>query len=309
MTKFPRTAYTPPNILADGSTGELVTMTLDGHLQHGLSFRPAAGTGYPYVQYNRGGTTGSDVSLTDAHAIGNANSVTGLPPAGEIPTGLSGMATWDDNLIGGPSGYSVFCPAFRGVDANVWANKPVSGGVDEFGGADVQDVVQAWGARHEFAEARSDRTCMFGISSGAMRTLLAMQQGVEPTCCVLRAPMIGIRDWGSARLGHAAIPNFGGTAESSFAQLDNRDRASLLARSPLHHTELLPVIPYLLIIGAKDLLIPRIWVTRFQELMRKRGASVDIAIIPEADHAMTAAAHADAAARAARYFMAEHLAA
>jgi len=114
--------------------------------------------------------------------------------------------------------------------------------------------------------------------------LLAMSNGLPPDCAIIRAPLIGLSDWEPNRNGHAAIPNFEGDGDTPQGQLTVGDRQRLKSRSPLYMTDLLPVIPYLVVYGEDDATVPRSWVNEFVRRMKARGADVQLCIIPGGDH-------------------------
>jgi dipeptidyl aminopeptidase/acylaminoacyl peptidase len=82
------------------------------------------------------------------------------------------------------AGYTVYASNYRGVDGGT--------GEDEFGGAEVQDIVEL------AAIARNDtlwdqrNLYMFGWSRGGMMTLLAQKHGVEANAIALGAPLVDL---------------------------------------------------------------------------------------------------------------------
>ena len=311
MATFTLSAYSPAaGTVATNVTGTQIAATIDGIAQQGLAFYPTAvpSTPYPTIVYVGGGTPGN-IDLTDAHVKGNLVGTTGVPPAGDIATGLSGMALWDDSATGGPAGYVVVCPALRESAAGIWTGKSVALGTDNFGGDDdLEDVAQMVNAQMDIARASSEKVALIGSSSGAMRVALTLaKKGKTPTCCILRAPLIEISDWKDVQHGRLSIPGFSNPNQDDPNKITHPDRILLRERSPNLMTDELPIIPYLLVRGDQDTTIPAIWVQRFADRMRARGASVEVVTVPGGGHALTGANDAQVAATAMRRFLAEHL--
>jgi len=316
MAVFNLTASTPTfvaddnienAIVAAGSSSFEYTANIGGQSTTGVVLQPSGAGEVPFGIFCRGGTQGASSQLTDAKILGDSNA-SGASTFG-THIGLSGLGV----------DYCMIAPDFR-EGAGVRTGSPVADGTDNFGvkGEDIDDILGAWAARYELAKADDTKTFAYGSSAGCMRLLMAMEEGLRPDCCILRAPFINIYDWEPNRNGHAAIPDFEGDGDTAWDDLELEDRRRLLTRSPLQRYKDLPVIPYLLIIGEDDATVPRSWVTDFRTKMESRDAEVQVVIVPGGTHAMAAQAdgtstvaeksRAVMAAKAVQDFLAEKLA-
>jgi len=271
------------SIVAAGSESKHVEFNSGGLAQWGVVLQPSGAGEVPFGIFCRGGKAGTDSQLTDEKILGDATAAGASTFGTHI--GLSGLGV----------NYCMIAPDYRegeGLRNGASASEgTVAGGDgDNFGvmDEDVEDILQAWSARYELPKADDTKTFAYGASSGCMRLLMAMTKGLRPDCCILRAPLIGLYDWEPNRNGHAAIPDFEGDGDSSWGELSYADRARLKARSPLHMTDKLPVIPYLLIYGENDTTVPRAWIDSFRDKMEARGAEVQVVIVPGGTHSLTA---------------------
>ncbi len=81
-------------------------------------------------------------------------------------------------------GYIILASQYRGTDGGE--------GADEFGGAEVQDIVELYNLRHQLKHWDGKNIYMFGWSRGGMSTLLALKNGVEVNAIALGAPLIDL---------------------------------------------------------------------------------------------------------------------
>ena len=117
-----------------------ITYMSDGLKIKGYMALPKAAGTYPCIIYNRGGS-----------------SKFGVPTAGRAAVRLTPLAAW---------GYVVVASNYRGSGG--------SEGVDEFGGADINDILNLIPLFESLPEADASRLGMVGVSRGGMMTCLAL---------------------------------------------------------------------------------------------------------------------------------------
>ena len=315
MSILATSTYTPlSGSLHAGVTGQEWTGDLDNVTQYGLLFTPTAAGTYPYILYSRGGTDGANSSLSDAKIQGNAGSIT----AGHIPFGVCAPAAWDDSSLtpAGPAGYVVNCPDLR-EGGGPWNGGTAGSGVDELGGGDLKDTLQAWAAGAEMtAKANMSKTCMWGDSRGAINMLGAMAKyGLQPDVCVLRSPLLNIYDWDAmSQTAKASVLapldelGFTGADTDTRADLDDTSLRMLKERSPnLFLDELPTTTKYCVVWGEDDTTIPREWVLAFVTGMRARGAEVSYFEIPQFGHSIANSDGTNLAYLHIRRYLVKHL--
>jgi hypothetical protein len=294
MAIFNLTALTPTpvtvggvnpagSIVAAGSEAKHLQYSSGGLAHWGVVLQPSGAGAVPFGIFCRGGKQGTDSQLTDAKILGDSNS-SGVATFG-THTGLSGLGV----------DYCVVAPDYRegeGLRNGASASEGTVGGGDgdNFGvkGEDIDDILTAWSARYELTKADDTKTFAYGSSAGCMRLLMAMEEGLRPDVCILRAPLMNIADWEPNRNGHLAIPDFEGDGDTAWEDLTRADKVRLTDRSPMQRMDKLPVIPYLLIYGEDDTTVPRGWIHTFRDHMEARGAEVQVVIVPGGTHSLTA---------------------
>jgi dipeptidyl aminopeptidase/acylaminoacyl peptidase len=275
---------------------------INGLSQYGVLADPSAAVTVPGGVYVRGGTTGANASLTDSHV-----------------ESLGEMAAWDDSSSpkNGPPGYAVIAPAIRGSDPS-YTGKGVSAGTDEFGGDDVDDVIQAQSLLLESGataspsqpKVRSDQLFGLGASAGAMRLLHALRRGMLMHACVLRSPFLKVLDWdavdGTNQANISAmISGFTSGPPADVSGLDFDDFAALEARSPaVWDPRELPDIPYLIVHGDQDTTSLMKWSEEFADRMKDAGRTVHLRSVPQGDHQWTNADADSIATNTIRAFLA-----
>lgn len=230
--------------------------TFDSKAQGGFAAVPAASGVYPYVQFFRGGLTGSETSLGDTLA-GTLESVA----VSDTTTGGGGRAT------GGSSARFVLAMDLPGSDPTT-ASNPRTGAydgsalttADEFGGGELASVHECFGSRTEFGKVDGGLSAFWGASRGGMEALKYMRDYKQtPKCVVLWNPFVGVRDWdnvaGATQTDIAAmIPGFrdGTETPGTEAELNDAEKELLRERSPMLWARELPDIPYLVLSGTSD---------------------------------------------------------
>jgi len=167
---------------------EAVTYMSGGLRVQGYVARPRTGSGLPCVIYNRGGNR-SFGALDDSLAV----------------LALGPLAR---------SGYIVAASQYRGAVG--------SEGRDEFGGADVDDVLNLIPLLESLPQADASRIGMVGWSRGGMMTYLALTRTNRIAAAVVGA---GAADLSAsaerrpelARMFHDVIPNYAAEAAAQLA--------------------------------------------------------------------------------------------
>ncbi len=291
-------AYTPASgSLHTGVTGRTWTGSIDNITQYGLAFyKTSGGPSGPIITYIRGGGAGS--SYTDAKITGNSAAV------GICQVGYSAPPTWDE--------YTVVCPDLR-EGGGSWNGGTASSGTDEFGGADVEDVIQIYSAALELYDTGDSQRVIWGDSRGGMMAGLAMARGLTPDVCILRSPLLDVADYDAFDDATRAtiiadIPGFAGANTDTWSELSSRDQELLKARSVNSKLDQLPTTTkYLVVWGEDDTTIPRNQCETFVAGMRKRGAEVEFQVIREFAHAIGANTGTELAFLACKNFLAKHL--
>lgn len=199
----------------DKTTVREITYLSDGLKIKGFIAAPKNGKNLPVIIYNRGGN----------REFGQLNEF-------ELYF-MAKFADW---------GYVVVGSQYRGCCG--------SEGKDEFGGADIDDILNLFPALKEISEADADRVGMWGWSRGGMMTFLALAKGVKIRAAVIGAPATNKFSTLKRRDG-------AGFEKEVFAELipdywKNKD-AELKKRSPIFWTEKIPAnIPILLMQGSSD---------------------------------------------------------
>lgn len=137
-------------------------------------------------------------------------------------------------------GYVLFASNYRGA--------PGSEGKDEFGGADVADVLSAIAVFDQLAFADRDRIGMWGHSRGGMMTYLALTRTDRVRAAVIGAGVADLERWIAQRpeidsdVAAQLVPNW--TAQRADA---------IAARSAVRFLDRLPhSVPILLVHGTAD---------------------------------------------------------
>lgn len=168
----------------------------------------------PCVLWNRGGNRDFG-AITDEFFLRRAERITG----------------W---------GYVLFASNYRGA--------PGSEGKDEFGGADVADVINAIAVFDQLAFADRDRIGMWGHSRGGMMTYLALTKTERIRAAVVGAGVADLERWIAQR------PEIeSGVAAQIVPDWAARRAAAIAARSAVRFLDRLPTnVPILLVHGTAD---------------------------------------------------------
>lgn len=144
------------------------------------------------------------------------------------------------------AGHVVIASQYGG--AQVWPeNKKVGIGVDEFGGAELQDVLALLPILKSMRMVNINRLGMVGWSRGSMMSLLALKQGANIKSMVIGGSLVDVAATAKERpefeeqVLKRLIPSYSDTRE-----------AALKERSAIRWHETLPIIPILMLHGQSD---------------------------------------------------------
>ena len=191
-----------------------ITYLSDGLKVKGFLAEPARAGRYPSIIYNRGG-----------------NREFGKIGPGQLLFYVVNLARW---------GYVVVASQYRGNDGGE--------GQEEFGGADVNDVLNLLPVLEQVPSADTARIGMFGGSRGGLMTYLALTRTTRIKAAVVQAGMT------DAVRSIAERPEMGTEVYAQLMPGYEADRDSVLAtRSPVQWAErLCPTTPLLLLHGTAD---------------------------------------------------------
>jgi dipeptidyl aminopeptidase/acylaminoacyl peptidase len=211
----------------------------------GFVYRPARiapGAVMPAVVYNRGGNR--DYGAIDA---------------------------WDKVIFHrlAESGYVVLASQYRGGGG--------SEGLDEFGGADVEDVLSLFPLARALGYVDMSNVFMMGFSRGGMMTYLAIRAGAP-----IRAAAVvgGVSDLAALA---AYRPRFLALWASLWPSFSRDAGDQMAERSAIHWPERLDK-PLLLLHGAGDERVPVDQSLRLAEALRESGRVVEVRVFPGEGH-------------------------
>lgn len=214
----------------------------------GFVAKPRAPGRYPCIIYNRGGNR--DFAAITPLVASNL---------------LGRLASW---------GYVVAASQYRG--------SPGSEGRDQFGGDDVDDVMNLFPLLEGEGGADASRIGMFGGSRGGMMTCLALTRTSRIKAAVLRCGVTDLTGWKDER----------GDMEGVFSELipgfSRGDDSTLVPRSPLFWPErLCKTTPLLLLQGSADWRVSPVSALRFAEALLAVRHPFRLVMLEGADHALT----------------------
>ena len=227
---------------------ERIAYASDGLSVQGFLVRPKGPGPWPCVICNRGGNR--DFAAIDPAAVVDL---------------LCRIASW---------GYVVAASQYRG-----WGE---SGGRDEFGGADLDDVMNLFPLLEAEPAADTARIGMYGGSRGGMMTLLALARTDRVRAAVLRCGVTDLTGWRQER----------GDMEAVFKELipgyDPADDTPLRARSAVNWAgRLCRSTPILLMQGNADWRVNPVSALRFAERLLAADHPFRLVMLEGADHALS----------------------
>jgi dipeptidyl aminopeptidase/acylaminoacyl peptidase len=225
-----------------------ITYWSDGLRISGFLVKPSAGGPHPCIIYNRGGNR--DFASIDARIVTQL---------------LCRMASW---------GYVVVASQYRGHGINE--------GRDEFGGRDLDDVLNLFPLLDAEAGADASRIGMYGGSRGGMMTYLTLTRTARVRAAVVRCGVSDLTDWKEDRndmeqVFRELIPGF-----------DPADDTPLIARSAVRWADrLCKSTPLLMMQGTADWRVNPLSALRFAEQLLAAQHPFRLVMLEGSDHALT----------------------
>ena len=225
-----------------------MTYLSGGYRIKGFYVKPSGRGPFPCIICNRGGNR--EFGSIGALAMMNL---------------LCRMASW---------GYIVVASQYRGGCG--------SEGKDEFGGADLADVLNLFPLLDRDGFADPSRIGMYGGSRGGMMTYLALTKTDRVRAAVIRCGVSDLTNWAEDRkdmeeVYRDLIPDF-----------DTRGPTSLAERSAVLWAErLCPTTPILIMQGTADWRVSPLSALRMGERLLELGRPFRLVMLEGADHALS----------------------
>lgn len=247
----------------------------DGILVEGVMVRPkntVADAKLPVVIYNRGGNAKGGTLVYGAvqHSI---------MPLAEL-------------------GYIVIASQYRGAKGFPTKVKEQIQ-LDQFGGADVNDIKNLLPIINGMSDADSERIAMVGASRGGMMSYLAVRDMPQIKALIVEA---GVADIEASLAVRPEMENIYSRFIPNYA---SEKTAQLQARSVLHWLDKLPPqLPILLLHGDKDVRVEVVQSQTLAKALAEKGQPYKLVVYPGADHGLypkRAEANAETAAWLKQY--------
>jgi dipeptidyl aminopeptidase/acylaminoacyl peptidase len=225
-----------------------MTYLSDGLRIKGFHVKPAGSGPFPCVIFNRGGN----------RDFGSINPLV-------MVNLICRMASW---------GYLVVASQYRGGCG--------SEGKDEFGGADVDDVMNLFALLDREPCADPSRIGMYGGSRGGMMTYLALTRTARVKAAAIRCGVCDLTTWTDDRkdmeeVYRDLIPGF---------ETDREE--ALKRRSAVYWPEMLcPTTPILILQGTADWRVNPLSALRMGEKLLKQGHAFRLEMLEGADHGLS----------------------
>ncbi|MFA6507081.1 MAG: prolyl oligopeptidase family serine peptidase [Treponemataceae bacterium] len=252
--EFPASVFAPTGGFAEGYEylagveASCITYLSDGLKIKGFQVKPRGEGPFPCVIFNRGGN----------REFGSINPLV-------MVNLICRMAAW---------GYFVVASQYRGGCG--------SEGKDEFGGADIGDVMSLFSLIDDEPCADRARIGMYGGSRGGMMTYLALTKTSRVGAAVIRCGVSDLTTWCDDRkdmeeVYRELIPDF------------ESDRENVLReRSAVYWAEkLCPTTPILILQGSADWRVNPLSALRMGERLLKERHPFRLMMLEGADHALS----------------------
>jgi dienelactone hydrolase len=171
-------------------------------------------------------------------------------------------------------GFVVLASQYRGVDGGE--------GLEQFGGADVNDVRNLVPVAASLGFVDTGNVFLLGWSRGAMQALLALKHGLRANAIAIGGGLLDLVAEGERRPGLVAkvwsrlIPDF-----------DTRRDAALRERSAMYWPEAVTV-PILILHGGGDWRASPLESMAFAQKLHTAGATYELVVYANDDHAISA---------------------
>ena len=167
------------------------------------------------------------------------------------------------------AGFVVIAPQYRGVDGGE--------GRDEFGGADVDDVMALLPLARSLPDADAARLYLLGGSRGAMQGTIALRRGLPVRAAAFRGGLFDLKKLLDSRKDvesgwREMMPNY------------DADREAALQRRSAVHWAAEVRIPVLLVHGRQDWRSPVTGAVAFDAMLAKAGVDRKMVIYEREEH-------------------------
>lgn len=229
----------------EGVAVERITYDVDGVAVTGLMAMPKTlnPKGHPILIYNRGG-----------------NAEFGKLTVAQVVNRLGPLAK---------AGYLVLASNYRGADGGE--------GQDEYGGRDVQDVLELLDIARNHPSWDGKNAYMLGASRGGMMTCMALREGAKVNAAAVIA---GPTDLVNTLEERPAMEN---VYRARIPDYENTKQEALTARSPLCWPEDIHA-PLLMLHGGDDARVDVSHASNMDAALQKLGKPSKIIIYPDDNH-------------------------
>lgn len=183
------------------------------------------------------------------------------------------VTTWNSVHRLAAEGFVVLASQYRGVDGGE--------GQEEFGGADVHDILNLVPVARSLGFVDMNNVFMLGWSRGGMMTFLAATQGMRANALAVYGPLLDLVEEGKRR--PAMVENVWSELIPEFA---TRGDALLRERSPMYWSEKIDT-PTLLMHGAADWRASAAETLVFAQKLQQAGKPYELVIYADDDHSLS----------------------
>jgi dienelactone hydrolase len=201
----------------------------------------------------------------------------------ESVVGEGNVETIADMVTVAGAGFVVLMPNYRGNDGGE--------GVDERGGAEVEDVKALVPVAREIEGADASRVFIYGVSRGALDALIAVREGLPARAVVVTGPVVN----------ELERPLPAELLRASPAGVDWTTQAAKERRSPIRWAKEITA-PILILQGGSDRATPPDGALDFARTLEKSGAVYELWVVAGGDHGLTRQHRNDKLARTIDWF-------
>jgi len=263
---FPRAVYEEARTQKDFDFVE-ITYASDGLSVHGLLIKPKApGTRkWPAIIFNRGGN-GDLGRITD----------NGQPCGGMTNTSCLDVA---DLYFLAKEGFVVIASDYRYRGASVKR--------DEWGGGEVDDVLNLVPALKSLEYVDADRLYMLGLSRGGTMAYLAIKRGIAVKAAAVIGGVTDVKAWVDARpeMGIVKGNEFIDGFANIWPDYEHRAEEYYRARSAVYWADQINV-PVLILHSRTDRMVPVTQALRMAEALQEKGKVYALRIYDRDGHSL-----------------------
>lgn len=183
-------------------------------------------------------------------------------------------APWNPFHRFAAEGFVMLAPQYRGVDGGE--------GVEEFGGADIHDIVNLLPVARSLGNVDLDNVFVLGWSRGAMSTLVALKRGLNANAVAVGGGLFDLT--AEARRRPAVVKNVWSELMPGFAT--RRDEL-LLERSAVHWPEQISA-PVLILHGTGDWRASPADALVLAQKLQSAGKPYELIVYANDDHSLNA---------------------